>query len=576
AAFYDWMSQAGEAAVAALVPAAGGAEEALVLVCDVGGGTTDLSLLRVGHAEGAVAVNRVAVGRHLLLGGDNMDLALAHACEGRLSESALDPARFGQLVAACREAKERLLCTPGEEGALDEVTVAVAGAGARLVGGTLSTKLTRAEVEAIVLEGFWPHAARDAQPARARSGLVAFGLPYERDVAITRHVASFFARHAAEASPTAVLLNGGVFRAGRIAERLVSSIGAWGGPPLRVLPHADPDLAVARGAVAYALARRGKGIRIGGGSPRGYYVEVEGTAGERAAVCVVPRGAKEGAPQVARARPLALVLGRPARFELWASDEASGHAPGDLVTLDEERFTRLPPIATTFAAGTAIDSKGEAAGVRPASRPRGETVKVALEGETTDVGTLELACVEVEPPAGAEARRFRLAFALRGTAAPSTAPPGSIAPRGGRALDAAFDAIARVYGKKDKRAADDAARDAKDLVRELERQLGERSTWDTPTARALFDALAPGRSGRRRSADHERVFWQLAGFCLRPGFGDPLDPGRVAAIAPLGPERLAFPDQARGWQQFWIAWRRLAAGLGDAEQLALRDVIDPW
>ena len=560
AAFYDWMTQAGEAAVAALVPA-GGAQEALILICDVGGGTTDLSLLRVSRAGDSVEVNRVAVGRHLLLGGDNMDLALAHACEARLSESALDPARFGQLVAACRDAKERLLQAAGEAGALEEVTIAIAGAGARLVGGTLTTKLTRPEVEAIVLEGFWPRAARDAQPARARSGLVAFGLPYERDVAITRHVASFFARHAAEVAPSAVLLNGGVFRAGRIAERLVSSIGAWGeGPPLRVLPHEGPDLAVARGAVAYALARRGKGIRIGGGSPRGYYVEVAATPGERAAVCVVPRGAREGARQVASSRPLGLVLGRPARFELWASDEASGHAPGDLVAIDEERFIRLPPIAATFASGT----------------PRGETIKVALEGETTDVGTLELACVEVEPAAGVEARRFRLAFALRETAAPSTAPPGSMAPRAGRALDAALEAIARVYGKKEKRPSDEAARDAKDLVRELERHLGERATWDTPTARALFDVLATGRGGRRRSADHERVFWQLAGFCLRPGFGDPLDPTRIASIAPLAPERLAFPDQARGWQQFWIAWRRLAAGLDDAQQGVLRDLIDPW
>ena len=568
AAFYDWMHQ--QTAAAGVLSIVGGASpEALVLVCDVGGGTTDLSLIRVARAAtpAGVEVSRVAVGRHLLLGGDNMDLALAHACEARLSPSSrLDPARFAQLVAACRGAKEKLLGTDPPA----EVSMAIAGAGSRLVGGTLSTKLTRDEAESIVLEGFWPRASRDAEPLRARAGLVAFGLPYERDVAITRHVASFFARHAGDGAvaPGAVLLNGGVFRAARIAARLVESIDAWrdggggDGASLRVLPHADPDLAVARGAVAYSLARRGRGIRIGGGSSRGYYVEVASEGAGRAAVCVVPRGAREGVMQVARSRPLVLAVGRPARFELWASDEARGHGPGDVVTIDEERFTRLPPIAATFAAR---DAAGD---VSP-------SVRVALEGELTEIGTLDLACVELD--AGPTPRRFRLAFALREVAAGKTAPPPSVAPattgRAGRPLDAALEAIARVYGKG---RADVAPREAKDLVRELERHLGERATWDTATARALFDALAPGKSARRRTPDHERVFWQLAGFCLRPGFGDPLDAARVARIAPLAPERLAFPDQARGWQQFWIAWRRVCAGLGDAHQIALRDLADPW
>jgi hypothetical protein len=140
-------------------------------------------------------------------------------------------------------------------------------------------------------------------------------------------------------------------------------------------------------------------------------------------------------------------------------------------------------------------------------------------------------------------------------------------------IASAIDAVARVFGKGH---ADVAPREVKDLVRELERLLGERATWDTAAVRALFDVLAPGRSARRRSPDHERVFWQLAGFCLRPGFGDPLDAPRVAALAPLAPERLSFPDQTRGWQQFFIAWRRVAAGMSDAHQVVLRDLADPW
>ena len=223
--------------------------------------------------------------------------------------------------------------------------------GSRLVGSTLAAHVVArggSTCRARWVLAAAPSATRE--PPRARGALVAFGLPYERDVAITRHVAAFFARHAASTSPSALLLNGGVFRADRIASRLVESIDSWGGAPLRVLPSADPDLAVARGAVAYALARHGRGVRIGGGSSRGYYVEVASDEGARSAVCVVPRGALEGEVQIARSRPAAIVVGRAARFAVWASDEASGHAPGDVVALDEEMFTRLPPIVATFGA----------------------------------------------------------------------------------------------------------------------------------------------------------------------------------------------------------------------------------
>jgi molecular chaperone DnaK (HSP70) len=564
AAFYDYMYRAGsggmsglEAVQAHLDPASG---EGLVLVCDVGGGTTDLSLIRVARGEdgGQPEVSRVAVGRHLLLGGDNMDLALAHLCEPRLSDARLDAARFAQLVVACRGAKEALLA--GD--APDDVPVTLLAAGSQLLGGTRTTRLTREETARTVLDGFFPLASRDAQPLRTRAGLVAFGLPYEADVAITHHVAAFFARHTDAVAPRAVLLNGGVFRAGAIATRLVSAIDAWGGPPVTLLPNADPDLAVARGAVAYAMARRGHGVRIGGGSGRGFYVEVATDPGEaRRAVCVVPRGAQVGAAQKADRRRLSLVVGRPVRFELLASDDASGHRSGDVVTIDDDHFERLPPIATTIAAVTA----GPAAA---------RSVDVILEGELTEVGTLDLACVEVDV---ASPRRFRLAFQLRdpdGGAsvrppATTTSPPGGLPTR---ALEQAREAIDRVFGKS---RGDVAARAVKDLVRDLERLLGERGAWTAPVARALYDAVFAGYGARRRSPDHERVFWQLSGFCLRPGFGDAGDPARVRALSPLFAQRLAFPDQARTWQQFWIAWRRVAAGLDDAAQTAMRDAVDP-
>jgi molecular chaperone DnaK (HSP70) len=563
AAFYDWMTHAGRARVDRLLAATGG--EALVVVVDVGGGTTDLSLVRV---SGADQVTRVAVGPHVLLGGDNMDMALAHACEGRLTgageaanaganvteggDGRLDAPRFAQLVAACRAAKEALLgASPPED-----APVTVMGRGAGLVGGARTTRLSRDEVERVVLEGFLPVVAAGARPERARAGFVALGLPYERDPAITRHLAAFLARHLPPGQlPNAVLLNGGVFRAARAAERVVDVLSAWRGAPLERLPDADPDLAVARGAVSYALARLGRGVRIGGGAGRGYFVGVAGDA--PSAVCVVPRGAEEGTSYIARGRTFALAVGRPVRFDLFASDSVDANA-GDVVALDRERFTRLPPLAATIEA------------------PRGDAsreVRVSLEGELTPVGTLDLACVEVD---AAAARRFRLAFRLRDPETqaqePSPSPPPKPPPPAPtRRLDPALEAIDRAFGKP---RPDAGGREARDLVRELERSLGERAQWTTETGRALAGALVARARARRRSVDHERVFWLLAGWCLRPGFGDPRDPGLVGALAPLFEERLAFPGEPRGWQQFWIAWRRAAGGLDEAAQTRIRDFVD--
>lgn len=551
AAFYDWMSRAKRDGMTQLLDGTGG--EALVLVVDVGGGTTDLSLMRV---SGVDRVARVAVGPHLLLGGDNMDLALAHACEPRLTDERgkLDAARWAQLVAACRVAKETLL---GEADTTD-APITVLGPGSNLVGGARTTRLTREETERIVLDGFFPDVPADARPQRARAGLVSFGLPYERDPAITRHVAAFLSKHLpASVFPHAVLLNGGVFRSRGIADRILGTLTAWRqGIRVHRLSEADPDLAVACGAVAYALSRLGGGVRIGGGSSRGYFVgigDVDGaprsgaSARGRRAVCVVPRGAEEGVEHAAKGRKLVLAVGRPVRFDLFASDTVDAQE-GDVVDVDEERFERLPPLAATV--GERVERE----------------VHVAITGELTPVGTLDLACVEVD---ATPARRYRLAFELRETsAAPASAPPMSP-----QRLGSALAAIEVVFGKP---RADAGVREAKDLLRELERHLGPRTQWTTETNRTLYDVLIRHASARRRSADHERLFWLLSGYCLRPGFGDPLDAGRVAALFSLFEERLAFPSEARSWQQFWIAWRRTAGGMEESLQSKVRDLVDAY
>lgn len=530
------------------------------LVCDVGGGTTDLSLLSIeGRGEGR-RVKRVAVGNHLLLGGDNMDLALAHALEPRLAAppERLDPRRFAELVIAARDAKERMLGADPP----DELTVSVLGRGSQLLGGARSAKLRRDEVEAIVLDGFLPRVRRDDKPARGRSGLVAFGLPFERDPAITKHVAAFVSRHLPSgASVGALLLNGGLFRAARAAERVRETVSAWQDEPPILLDHDDPDLSVALGAVVYGLSLAGVGPRIEGGSARAYFVGLDRDAsGARRAVCVLPKGAEEGAPTRTSGRAFSLVVGRPARFDLFSTDDEITARPGDLVDVDadDERFTALPPLVATLTA--------EGGGRR-------EELSVEIEAELSAVGTIDLACVERKDTSP---RRFVLAFDLRGgdahgTDAATRASTRPARPRG-RALEDAAREIDRVFGKS----TTSEARDAKGLSRDLEKQLGDRAAWTTETARALADALLATARGRRRSPEHERAYFLLLGYCLRPGFGSPGDEQRIARMVPLFAERLAFPKEARGWQQFFIAWRRVAGGLVEATQVRIRDELDPF
>ena len=572
AAFYDFMQRGGAAALEQTLPSGEAADTSTVLVCDVGGGTTDLSLIRVARAsaEASFEVERVAVGRHLLLGGDNMDLALGHLCERRLvgESEQLDAPRFAQLVLACRVAKERLLSEPG----LAELPITLVRPGAKLVGGTLRTSLGRDEVRATVLDGFFPEIALGAARPAPRAGIVAFGLPYERDVGISRHLGAFLGRQLGAVRPTALLLNGGVIRASAIVERLTSIVRAWlateaGAARLELLPVSDPDVTVARGAVAYGLALRGLGTRIGGGSARGYYLGI-GHQAERQTplgLCVLPRGAAEAARYRASERVLALTVGRPVRFELYATESGAADEVGSLVEIDPQRFERLPPVVTTLPSS-------EGAEAAP--------VEVELEAELSAIGTLDLGCVEVASVASP--RRFSLAFELR--ADPGGAERRSVAPAGaagagrglhgyGKRFDEACQALDRVFGKE---RADVPEREVKGLVRTLEKVLGPRPSWTTELTRALYDVLWSAERARRRSADHERVFFALGGFCLRPGFGDPRDPERVAALAKLFEQSLGFPKEARSWPQFWIAWRRVAAGLDDARQLRIRDSVDPF
>lgn len=376
----------------------------LLLVVDVGGGTTDFSLIAVVERDGELGLERVAVGDHILLGGDNMDLALAHVLGEKLKKAgkALDRWQFLALTHAARQAKEILF----NDASKDQLPISVPGRGSSLMGGALRTELTREELTQVLVEGFFPAVGADARPpSQKRLGLTTLGLPYASDAAVTRHLAAFLGRQqgalesAATSSlrlrgktfphPTAILFNGGVMKAGPLKDRVVEVIARWvtaeGGEAPRELPGADLDLAVARGAACFGEVRHGKGIRIRGGTARAHYVGIEtampavpGMAPPLRALCVAPMGMEEGSRAELPSDELGLVVGEPAHFRLFASairrDDAVGTVVDDWESLDE-----LPLVETTLLA------EGVEAG---------QVVPVRLRAHVTVLGTLELECVE--------------------------------------------------------------------------------------------------------------------------------------------------------------------------------------
>ena len=556
AALYDWLFRHRKTLREDL------AETRLVLVCDVGGGTTDLSLVRVALHDGEPRLERFAVGRHLMLGGDNMDLALAHQAETALGAASRLPAgQLAQLVERCRAVKETLLAADAPASA----KVTLLGGGSRLVGGARSVEFTREGVHRLIVDGFFPQGAADEGPRRERaSGLVSFGLPYAADAAVTRHVAAFLQQHRDAGWPDALLLNGGVFRAHAIAERLQATLAGWSGRPLRLLHNDDPDVAVARGAVAHALARRGLAPRIVGGSPRSYFLRLDAAAGAsggggdgggvtQPAICLLPRGTEEGQELRLAGRRFALRVGEPVRFHVAATDaEAAGQAAplaGERVDLAERDAQALPTLATV---------------VRAAGR---REIAVQLAATLTEVGTLELHCVAADDPL----QRWKLEFQLRGEPGPGAASLASAASAASAAglpprFDEAVACIERVFGART-RDADPKA--VKQLRQQLEALLGNRERWSTALLRPLFDALWQRQRGRRRSADHERVWLSLAGWCLRPGFGDALDGWRIEQLWPLFAQGVQHGHDPQVNSEWWTLWRRVAGGLDGAAQSRL-------
>jgi len=567
AAFYDFTARHRHDLAAALEGVR------LVLVVDVGGGTTDFTLIQVRTTSEGPALRRLAVGEHLMLGGDNMDAALARVAEERLLAGGrkFSATQWTQLLQAAREAKESLLGNHPPE----RHSIAVAAEGSRLLGGTVSTEFQRDEVARAILDGFFPACTPGEIPHRmARTALQELGLPYAQDAAITRHLAAFLRQHAAAAftaldnplplpsplsplpasplpRPDAILLNGGVFNSQAIADRLLAVLSDWWpeSPRVPVLPHSSLDLAVARGAVVHGLVKHGLGRRISGGAAHAFYA---GLAGEKGgptarAICLIPRGHEAGQPVELTSQPFELTLGRPVQFPLFSTTSDRFDQPGEVVEVTED-FRALPPIHTLL----------KAADTKPV------VVPVHLRAVYTELGTLELWCV-----ASAGNERWRLEFELRGSAACLTMSVTEAMPA---RFAEARAAVERVFGHKPLTV---GSKEVKQLRRALEQIIGPREDWRLPLLRELWSGLQAGARNRRRSADHERIFFQLAGFCLRPGFGYPLDEWRGEQMFRLFAEGVTFHAEPQVWSEFWILWRRVAGGLTEAQQQELWSYLKP-
>ncbi|OBT13173.1 molecular chaperone DnaK [Vibrio sp. UCD-FRSSP16_10] len=524
----------------------------LILICDVGGGTTDLSLIKANYTDGQLSLSRIGVGEHLMLGGDNIDLALAHISEQKLnSKTPMKAQALGKLISQTRAVKETLLGLDAPE----EGKVTILGGGSRLIGGARSVAISKTEVQQLGLEGFFPSVELDQLPSQKRSAVVEFGLPYVADPAVTKHVAQFLTQHQSacedalntqngNAIPVALLVNGGAFNSPLIKQRMQSVLEHWRGDAITLLDNPHPDYAVAYGAVAYSKARRGAQLKIGGGSPRSYFLHLPSKKSQ--ALCLLGKGAEEGTEIRLTGRRFALTLDQPVRFNLLTTtvdslSDSSIPNNGSLHAVDSDLMQALPPYVASLDSGHDDHL----------SENQKRRVEVQLSSKLTEVGTLQLECVDINN----DENRWQVEFEVRNQ---KTVEEQEISV----SLQHSKTLISTLYSGSKKQT---DTKEIKLLPKQLERNLGKREQWDLSTSRHLFDAFALGKKRRRRSEPHEKNWLRLAGFSLRPGFGDPVDSWRMEQVWPLYQQGIQFKNQ-QGWSDWWIFWRRVSGGLNQQQQ----------
>ena len=530
-----------------------------ILILDVGGGTTDMTLIRVREREDEnnrreIQFHRVAVGDHLILGGDNFDLAIARHLEEQ-SDASLSPHESEHLVRQARGCKERLLRGDAPE----EETVQLAARGAQLLAGSRSFRVARQTITELVLDGFFPRDELSVGPLSQAAGFRKMDLPYAQDPAISHYLAKFLRDHASDelgqqvgalhaVRPDFVLFNGGVFSAPAIRRRVIEVIASWFSTDSTqwrptLLHNQRLDQAVAHGAAYYGMVRRGAGIRISAGLARSYYVGIDGTPPQ--AICLVPGTAEPGDSFGLPQRQLELLVSQPAKFQLYSSSTRLTDQPGTICPVELEQMKPLPTIRTALQTGN--------------RRGKAETVIVTLQADLSEIGTLELWCNGAD-----DKRRWRLQFDVRAATQTDAGRDETAGESEGLVEESVWQGLQRELDETFKG-------DAKPTT--LPRRLGEvlqldRTDWPMPVLRRIWEGLIALKAGRAKSPQHEARWLNLVGFSLRPGYGMAVDDWRVAETWRLVHNKLTF-DSVSCRNESWIVWRRLAGGLPAGQQQAL-------
>jgi len=539
-----------------------------VLIVDIGGGTSDFSVFKIaaGQTGEPPEIDRVAVSDHILLGGDNVDLALAHLAEHRLTEAdanlELSSSQRHFLVARCRDLKEHVLASESSD-IEEEFSISVPSRGASLMGGTLTTKITRAELDSMLLDGFFPQCAADVEPTRNEGALKEWGLPYAADSAITHHLADFLS----DAPPVdAIIYNGGTLYPKPLRERLTNSITEWqNGKAPAVLNNPEPDLAVARGAARYGWLTHRKASRIGAGAASTLYLEVQGGQhdGPPPLLCVLPRGTEPENEITSQRDGLRLRVGQPVRFRAHYSTRRKKDKPGDLITLEPGKFHQLPPLETIATLPKGID------------RPESGLVPIHLSARLNAIGLLQIACVSDDEEITHEwplqfNLRQRQGDRLEAASADDDGEVVDLTPTGDPGvseedLEAAKEVLEKTFQPDRSPKNVSPSR----MFKELEKVLGQKKhEWNWVLIRSLWPALEEGGGCRANSVEHEETWLTLAGHFLRPGYGADFDARRIEALWSIDKRGVQHPGK-RIKLQHQLMWRRLAGGLDRARQTAL-------
>ena len=525
----------------------------LILVCDVGGGTSDFTLITLREKNGKPIFERISVGEHLILGGDNMDLSLARHAEKNLKtgkKSSVNIRRWQALCSQCRQAKEDIL-----SGRLESKAVTLVGEGRKLIAGTVSTTLSRETLEEIIHEGFFPLVEPGEDlTEKTRQGITEFGLPYAQDPAITRHLIRFLERHRADVQqilgrdsvqPDLILFNGAALKPADLQDKIRAAIRCWfqeADTALpRVMSNPELDLAVALGAAYYGLVKKGLGVRVGSGSARAYFLglgrsNVQTTAPVKA-ICVVERGTEEGHDIALTDQEFHVLTNQPVSFNLYSSSFRTGDRIGDLIDIDDS-LTPLPPIHTVIEYG----KKGKQT-----------PLPVKMEASYTEVGTLALWCRSTLSD-----HRWRLQFQLRDVA---PVPVSDLQILEESLVEQTLEKITEAFSGKV--SAIPPERLIKIITHIVTRP---KEDWPLNFIRLMADQLARLTDARKLGMEHESRWYNLMGFCLRPGFGDAADEHRLRSLWKIFDEGPIHSKNVQVRSEWWVLWRRVAGGLSAKQQ----------